>query len=391
MLLAIWVIGVFALSPFAREVQGFAREELGSSLLFQLILFITGALVAVPAFRCRSQLNRSRFLGLAVFAAAAIALALSLRKDPEEAFHLIEYGVMSVLCSRELRRRSATGIAVTAAAITASIGICEELFQWVLPDRYFDFRDIGINALAACIAQGLRLCVVSRPENPAAARYIFSRSVPEALALALSLLFCCVLLTPRAILALIALSPRFASLADEPVVEFGTVIAASPAIRFPSRFTPEQLAGLDETDGRRVSAVLLQPVEEWSRFMAANSALRDPYLHEAAVHRFRRDRSLQSLERNLFDVEALAAAFGEETILRASFPRASESVRLAEDRYNDLRDRGAGLQHYLSPVSSALIVSAPAWFIDAVLSAAIAALLLWRTKLQRGNFPGAKR
>lgn len=68
-------------------------------------------------------------------------------KIPEEKIHLLEFAVLGWLASRDLVKpgRKAKGI-IFALAFTFAIGILDEVFQGILPYRYFQWCDIGLNS-----------------------------------------------------------------------------------------------------------------------------------------------------------------------------------------------------------------------------------------------------
>ena len=78
----------------------------------------------------------------------------------QERLHQIEYGALAVLLSAAFgeRRRardlpaSPGRVALAAFAAAAAIGLADEIVQGILPNRQYDLRDVGFNALAAAMA-----------------------------------------------------------------------------------------------------------------------------------------------------------------------------------------------------------------------------------------------
>jgi len=90
----------------------------------------------------------SSFLKFPIFIIVLIAgvwLAWQL-KIPEEKIHLLEFAVLGWLASRDLIKpgRKVKGI-VFALAFTFTVGILDEVFQGILPYRYFQWCDISFN------------------------------------------------------------------------------------------------------------------------------------------------------------------------------------------------------------------------------------------------------
>lgn len=86
-----------------------------------------------------------------------VYLLLFLRLTLPERSHLMEYSVVAVvvheaLTERYRSQRRLWRTAILAVAITAGVGILDELIQLFLPQRVFDPTDIVFNALAAVMA-----------------------------------------------------------------------------------------------------------------------------------------------------------------------------------------------------------------------------------------------
>lgn len=101
---------------------------------------------------------------LALAVAGTLYLALMTRLEVvQERFHLLEYGALALVLRRALaesfarrwRGRAlawrAGGGAILGAAL---VGWGDELIQALLPNRVYDLRDVGFNALAAALAIG---------------------------------------------------------------------------------------------------------------------------------------------------------------------------------------------------------------------------------------------
>jgi hypothetical protein len=148
-----------ALSTLLRQVAG---EWLGSLVTIGLVLILSGTLVL-----CRHALNRRQILPL-LPVLLGYGLALGWLTIPEERFHLLQYGILAVLCSRALPA-GVQGISrhLLAVVLVTLAGIGDELIQWIRPERVGDVRDVLINFMAALLAQSLiaiiaPVCAVSR-------------------------------------------------------------------------------------------------------------------------------------------------------------------------------------------------------------------------------------
>jgi VanZ family protein len=109
--------------------------------------------------------RRMGILGLAVLL-AAVSFA-SLRSgnpnvDAVEAFHFVEYGVLTLLFFPVGRPGVRWDAYLEAALATMAVGIADEWFQWFVPGRAGEWHDVLFDLLAT--ACGLLLCLaVSRP------------------------------------------------------------------------------------------------------------------------------------------------------------------------------------------------------------------------------------
>jgi len=79
-------------------------------------------------------------------------------KIPEEKIHLLEFAVLGWFASRDLiaTNKKTKGI-ILALLFTITIGILDEVFQGILPYRYFQWCDIGFNSAGGLWGIGLYL------------------------------------------------------------------------------------------------------------------------------------------------------------------------------------------------------------------------------------------
>ena len=121
------------LAQFLRD-----RNMLDSIYVFGFFL----AVIAIIGSGLKLRLKQREIwvaLGVvAVYGMVSVRLFLS----PEERTHLFEYGIVATLVHQ----------ALLAIAITALIGWFDEGIQFLLPNRIYDIRDVGFNALAGLMA-----------------------------------------------------------------------------------------------------------------------------------------------------------------------------------------------------------------------------------------------
>jgi VanZ family protein len=74
---------------------------------------------------------------------------------PAEKIHLLEYGMLSVLLYNALKvdmDRYDVRLYIWGSAICLLAGLIDEIIQLVLPDRFFDWKDVFINAASGITA-----------------------------------------------------------------------------------------------------------------------------------------------------------------------------------------------------------------------------------------------
>ena len=101
---------------------------------------------------------RLRWAAVAVIVVSGIYvwLLVWLSQSPAERFHLVEYGLLSYLTFRACRVDVGCPAAlVTGLLIAAALGTGDELIQWGLPNRVFEWKDIWLNIGSSCLGMSL--------------------------------------------------------------------------------------------------------------------------------------------------------------------------------------------------------------------------------------------
>ena len=94
-------------------------------------------------------------------------LLMHLGRSPAERLHLAEYGLLSLLTFSALRIDIPTRSAYFGGwAIAAGIGIVDEVIQWFLPDRVFEWKDIGLNVLSSGLGMAVIAMIGARSRGP---------------------------------------------------------------------------------------------------------------------------------------------------------------------------------------------------------------------------------
>lgn len=220
-------VALTALIVGAAPVAGLARGWLQSALgprFAALLLAVLAGTLALVAGRALARGGRPtpaqglRALGAAGIAAAWVAATgnadASIRAV--ELVHFFEYGLIAWVFVRAFA--PAGRYAYLLAALAAFVaGIAEEAYQWWLPARVGELRDVVLNGVAI----GCALLFVSARSSTAAAQQPFRAVAPLAARM-----------TALAVLSLAAFVH---------VVHLGVRITDGPTT-FTSRFTPDALA-----------------------------------------------------------------------------------------------------------------------------------------------------
>jgi drug/metabolite transporter (DMT)-like permease len=153
---------IYSTLYFVRIPVEFLRERdlLRSSVTAVFLL----AAVTVTFFLLRRRPGLRAVCVAAIFGAIYV-VALTRLDRPEERLHLIEYGLLAglvygALVERRMRRRNFDRPSRTvfagpiAIVLTSGLGWLDEGIQEVLPNRYYDLRDVMLNAVAAVLAVG---------------------------------------------------------------------------------------------------------------------------------------------------------------------------------------------------------------------------------------------
>ena len=116
--------------------------------------------VAVLTHLVRSRAPRRVWLALPLIALGYTLVYRFAVVAPEERVHLIQYGLLALLIFLALGARataspspaSLTRRLVTAFLATSALGWLDEIFQGIHPERVYDLRDVGLNAISAALA-----------------------------------------------------------------------------------------------------------------------------------------------------------------------------------------------------------------------------------------------
>lgn len=366
----IWVLLIFFTIPLARGMQTYISAHWGREFFLYAVVAAILALLFVALWKLiRTQRTVTVYNYGALFTVSGIFIAytLQLRRNPEEAVHFVQYGVLGLLTYRALSHRIAdNGIYLAAFLLATAVGICDEALQWLMPKRVWGLHDIWLNSFAAALvmlglALGMRPGIIIGLPTAATGVMLCRSALIVVVLLAASLLN-----TPRTILWLTGILPglEFVVVNSSVMAEYGYLYDDPETGVFRSRLGPEQLAQTDKQRASEAAARLdrLPEQTDYAEFLRLHTPFNDPFLHEARVHLNRRDYYLQSAanyrdSNNSEFHRRMTIAHYENKIMEKYFPEtlARSVFLLPSDTVNYMQANALHQSDYESAVSEALL------------------------------------
>ena len=288
LLLACAVAAAVILSaPFIGQI----RSALRAAFPGQFVAIVTGAIAAaigaavlVALVRIRDRRARRYAAILAAVAVGAAYAVLTRTGRPEvdavERFHFVEYGIVTFLFYRVWREAEDASIFLMPVLAGLIVGTFEEWFQWFVPVRVGEMKDIFLNGVA--IACGLLVSYAIEPPHRVALT-ISRRSAARLLVMASA--------------AVVVFAAFFHA------VHLGYDITDAGIGTFRSRYHADRLLELSQERGARWKTNPPLKLVRVSR--------EDQYMTEGVVHVQRRNDAWQAGD--------IAAAWAENLILEKYF------------------------------------------------------------------------
>ncbi len=360
----LFTLFIFFTIPFARAVQNYVSDSFGRDFF----LYIVGAVAAAAAYKAfvtvrKRQLGIDAYAWLVVVGSAFAIYTYNLRRNPEEAVHFIEYGILSLLIYRALVHRVHDySIFLTATIVVGSIGVIDEWIQWLTPSRVWDLRDIQINLVAGGLTQlailaGLRPTIVKAVPDFASLGILFRATAVGLLLFGLTLVN-----TPARTTQLATRVPGLSFLMESRnvMIEYGYLYQDPEIGVFRSRFTKVELAEYDRLRGVEAASIVDEYIseEKFRTFLSIYSVPRDAYIHEIGVHLFRRNRYLTRTQTEQDEApQHYNVAFRENQILDKYYPSTlqNSSHLWTEDMLVEIGAAADKETEYESRVSAGLI------------------------------------
>ncbi len=373
-----WLSIIILTLPKARDIQRYVAAHYGNSA-FQWITVCAGAAaLSCVVFGALTGRLRLKWWNWGILSLLAVGVLLSMKKmQAEETFHFVQYGMLGYLLARAFHKTCPDAASYIAAIfLTATLGACDELMQWVLPTRYFDYRDIRLNLMAGfvtvtAIALGVRPSYVNRHTTPRGL-WIASTCIIAFLTITILTLSGTPMIIEKIITRAPALRPYLAN--EGPLAEYGHTLFVPDIGFFKSRLNAAQLWTIDEQWGSAVAAELdkYKGSENYTAFLKAHPPGSSPFAHEVRVRLFRRDHHIriareESKQKNRARaLNAYRVAFRENAILDKYYPLSvhASSYNLDDATRQEIATGASSDPFYFSPVSKNLITHftlAQAW------------------------------
>ncbi len=323
----LWVAVIYTAIPFVRRLRELFVAHWPAELIGYGVMAVVVAGAAAALIVLKRRTVRLRLADAGWLLAVTITLVVWTRHlmgQPEEAVHFLEYGLLAALLHRTLRASIPDPtLFATVILVGAIIGTVDEVIQWVVPGRFFDFRDIVLNTGAVALAQVVIWRLAPRPTAPirrGSLRLTCRLAAAEVLLLTL-----CLAATPQRIARI---APHLRGLAGvalgaEAICEYGHRHALDAYTAFSSRLTNAELARADAERAAEVAAMADASRGAYGEFLETVSPADDPFAYEMRVHLFARDRNLAEARRGQGSAEAyrqlMTTAFRENLILEGVF------------------------------------------------------------------------
>ena len=151
----VWIIVIYSTLGVVRPICEYLRGRIPLSLVINSALSIGLAATTVSFFRRLENWKPKNFILLIIVLVAYTIMMMRL-SIPEERIHLAEYGILGYLILRPLSRSLAGGPLYFLAWVLASlVGWGDEMIQYCLPNRYFQWSDVGLNVVSAGLGLSL--------------------------------------------------------------------------------------------------------------------------------------------------------------------------------------------------------------------------------------------
>ena len=391
---AAWIVVIYTTIPFVRSLREYfvARwpaELIGIGVILVVVAVCAAGLVLL--WRRRPRLPVADAAWLIAITAVLVIWTWRLMGQPEETVHFLEYGVLGVLLFRALSTHIHDGsVFIAGALIGILVGIFDEIIQWFVPGRYWDYRDIVLNGGASILVQIAISRLTPAPSLPISRRSL--RRLCRLVGAVVILLTLCLAATPQCVNRLTELVPALEELGsgDDPMCEYGYLHRLDELTSFRSRLSRDDLAREDGSRAAEVAAVLDTSRSSYGDFLHRTSPAIDPFAYEARVHLFARDRSAAQARKlrpgSPSYRELMTTAFRENLILERVFGStlAHSSYPMPPARRAEIESAEDDASVFVSKVAAHVITVMTKSTLRSIMIAILIALVICDLLLRRG-------
>ncbi len=367
-------LAIFFIVPLARTIREFVSSHFGREFF---AYFVIGAVVIfllaigyVLFFRLKIRAI-SNYIWISVIAAIYIYFTIKLWESPEEAVHFLEYGLLGLFLflalSSSLKDKS---VYITGFLIGAMVGIFDEVIQWIVPGRYWDLRDVGLNAIACGLIQIL-IWKGIEPKNLSSRMTVKSfRILSVFFTINIVLIGLSFSNTPARVASYTQHFPFLSFLQKEEAMSELTYKHEDSEIGvFYSRMLLNELKETDSKKSEEYADILRYwEGKDYEDFLYTFPPYMNPFLYEFRVHVFRRNRYMErsqkasdAKDRNEYAFIAykenlILEKYYTETLNKSPYKWSKSKIKKLEQRI----DQDA---FYLSPVAKGILRGIPEKYI----------------------------
>ncbi len=390
---------IFATIPVARSFQKLVYSTIGREFFtyFVGVTIIAGSVILLYFLIFRLKVRqRSQYLWILLCAGLYLYNTFQLDKHPEEAVHFLEYGILSYFIFRALGRRIRdTTVYISALFFVAFIGTMDEFLQWMMPQRFWDLRDIGLNVFAG----GVCLLGICKGINPEIINKPVSKFSVKMLAgiMSANLLFIglCFANTPDIVKRYTSFTDSLSWLRDEEsMTEFGFMHKDEDIGILYSRFMTEELKDFDINKGGYYGEILKSDIKrgmDHDDLITAHPLYMDKFLYEFLIHLARRENNiLNTLENDKANKSRAAfKALKENLILERYFGNTLDlsGLHISDEIHLELKGLSSSWrEEYSSNAGAQLITSFSPGTVRIVIPFSLALVWItygvWRKKIK---------